>query len=636
MTQEKHKTTIAKEHIEQMAITALRTRLDKCYYLTYHIDSNDKTPSWDGEILIYKSIEDRKKTNLIGRVPIQLKGRRVDTVPTTPAYSIKRSDLQNYQNDGGVLFFVVYLLPNHKSAVYYNMLFSERAGELLASPTSDTKSINLSPFPDDKDQILSLIHHFYSNATPPLRLLNNLQVADLLISSRDKQDENPCRQFLISSYYSEHRGVLHHDACLYELQAGQLKRLSENDKKNLQGEASLAYRIKVGSQDYYDTCLITETYENISYKIGEMFELLLPKGTNKYILRKHQVSQSFVNYIHDLHFYMELCKTESFSINEIPVPTPGIAQQFNCNLSELQQHIEKCERLERLFKTLNINCRFNIYEISDQDCWFANYLCRAILDNELLPTWGPKLPTIISIAFMGQKILLSAIPQSDDGLYRIANLFTTPNARASYIDAEGKRRPATIFSVMRKSDFANAANLKLTDVLPSLQQFPATEIVDVANDIILKLLGAFDEAQDSTRQNELLQTAENIADWLLQNLSDVSQRAFVFLNRLQTLKRKNVQFTLDEQKFLIDILENVIPDNTVAQDALIRRELRFAAYLLLDVQAGAQYHWNTFDEDTQAFLRNYPIYRFFKLDDHSSVHAIPQETVPTPPAEPSA
>lgn len=61
------------KRIEESATTALKSALLKCPILDAYIDSNDKTPSWDGTVFVYKS-EDQKKENIKGRVPIQVKG----------------------------------------------------------------------------------------------------------------------------------------------------------------------------------------------------------------------------------------------------------------------------------------------------------------------------------------------------------------------------------------------------------------------------------------------------------------------------------------------------------------------------------------------------------------------------------
>lgn len=50
------------KRIEESATTALKLALLKCPILETYIDSNDKTPSWDGTVFVYKSDNQKKKT----------------------------------------------------------------------------------------------------------------------------------------------------------------------------------------------------------------------------------------------------------------------------------------------------------------------------------------------------------------------------------------------------------------------------------------------------------------------------------------------------------------------------------------------------------------------------------------------
>ena len=53
------------KRIEESATTALKAALLRCPILDSYIDSNDKTPSWDGTVFVYKSRRRRKKTSLV-------------------------------------------------------------------------------------------------------------------------------------------------------------------------------------------------------------------------------------------------------------------------------------------------------------------------------------------------------------------------------------------------------------------------------------------------------------------------------------------------------------------------------------------------------------------------------------------
>ena len=61
-----------KKQIEEMGACAVKAALLQCNYLASFISENDKTPSWDGNVFVY-TMENQKKENLMGKVPIQVK-----------------------------------------------------------------------------------------------------------------------------------------------------------------------------------------------------------------------------------------------------------------------------------------------------------------------------------------------------------------------------------------------------------------------------------------------------------------------------------------------------------------------------------------------------------------------------------
>lgn len=59
--------------IESYAVLAVTRALDLAPLLKCEINTNDKSPSWDGFVYFYRK-DDHKKENLGGRVPVQVKG----------------------------------------------------------------------------------------------------------------------------------------------------------------------------------------------------------------------------------------------------------------------------------------------------------------------------------------------------------------------------------------------------------------------------------------------------------------------------------------------------------------------------------------------------------------------------------
>lgn len=101
-----------------------------------NIRINEKGISWDGDLVIYNSInefENGIKSGREKRVPIQLKGKSYGDIEwkDTILYGLDTRDLKNYYNSSGCLVLVVLIMPNNKSYMYYNILSKSDIKELL-------------------------------------------------------------------------------------------------------------------------------------------------------------------------------------------------------------------------------------------------------------------------------------------------------------------------------------------------------------------------------------------------------------------------------------------------------------------------------------------------------------------------
>lgn len=95
--------------IERIAVQRVEDEVIENEELCPEIPVNDKSPSFDGEILVYNS-GSHKKSNLVGKVPVQVKGKHVEQLSEKiRKYSIERADLENYFKAKGVIFLLLRL-----------------------------------------------------------------------------------------------------------------------------------------------------------------------------------------------------------------------------------------------------------------------------------------------------------------------------------------------------------------------------------------------------------------------------------------------------------------------------------------------------------------------------------------------
>lgn len=145
--------------IETLSVNAVKNSIATSDILDQFISENDKEPSWDGNIYVYKN-KNKRKSELQGRIPIQVKGKECKKFPTNRvSFSISVSDLKNYLFDGGTILFVVYIRnTDAKTKIYYSSLLPIKLKNILDNTKNKqkNKSVKLSEFPtasDDKANI---------------------------------------------------------------------------------------------------------------------------------------------------------------------------------------------------------------------------------------------------------------------------------------------------------------------------------------------------------------------------------------------------------------------------------------------------------------------------------------------------
>ena len=131
--------------IERAATRAVEEYIDLLPQLEPKINSNDKTPIWDGDIYIYDK-ERQGVKNFLARVPVQVKGT---TNTDDDSYRIDREYIKAYHRDSGCVFFMVQEDKTYKPIrILYAMLSANDVNTKLQRNTQTIK-IDLKVVPTD-------------------------------------------------------------------------------------------------------------------------------------------------------------------------------------------------------------------------------------------------------------------------------------------------------------------------------------------------------------------------------------------------------------------------------------------------------------------------------------------------------
>ena len=119
--------------IEKGAVEALKRTIRLHNRMDEFLQSNDKEPSWDGDIYLY-SDNDLKSEHIEYIVPTQVKGMNDESLlkRNRITYPVKYKDLRNYRNNGGVCYFVIAISDNgEKATIFYSALTPIKLESLL-------------------------------------------------------------------------------------------------------------------------------------------------------------------------------------------------------------------------------------------------------------------------------------------------------------------------------------------------------------------------------------------------------------------------------------------------------------------------------------------------------------------------
>lgn len=183
--------------IEELGIIELRKSLAKTDFLESDIRINDKTPSWDGEVYLYKN---KKKTKEgIEKIAVQVKSIEKKTKKLIEkeniSYTIALNDMKNYFNDGGVIYFVIHVhmginnVENYQ--IYYISLLPFLIDNYLKKQMgSKNIKVRLRAFPLDNNEKIDIFNNFVINRKKQSILLGNRGLMNVNLENEFKNIKN--------------------------------------------------------------------------------------------------------------------------------------------------------------------------------------------------------------------------------------------------------------------------------------------------------------------------------------------------------------------------------------------------------------------------------------------------------------
>lgn len=582
------------EKIEEWSIDGLKGLLKKSEYIKSEINSNDKTPSWDGNLYLYNN-KKLKKEQLIAKVPIQVKGHEVneekDLNKEEITFSVKISDLKNYQNDGGVIFFVIYVLNSEEYKIFYRKLLPYDLKRILRNLEEGkiTKSIKLYTFPTDVKKIEEIIYYFqqdkkkqYSTAdaeTIDLLDLKNLEENMKRLSEiRGLSFSSTLDSLFDEEHYLYAEKILNIYTPIARMKVESMKTIVPLkiyiDKKECSQQAEVILK-----KDKIDLCISKCVY------IKQTAE---SKGALK-IERKGTLT----DFINGLNFIKSISTCKHFSIGDM-INSEKI-NGFDLNL--LQKDIDFFEKVKVLLKYLNVQKPLNMESLSERDLKNLDILYEYIVENKEFKIKNKK-DNGIEIYDVGNLKLIFLFLDLKNGKCSYYNFFDRYIIDRCKIIKKFNEKCVEypICILLTKDCFLKIDNINYELIKESIMNVKeySNEYGNDINTLVLELLKAYDEIKKSI----ILETAWDIIKWLKEKDNSI----YIVLNYYQIILRKRA-LNKEEIKSLKILEKN--EENA---------EMLLGINIILGNETNIKYYFGELTEKEKEVFKQYPIWNLVKID----------------------
>lgn len=576
------------KNIEREATIKIESMANSTMKIEPDVNSNDTKISFDGELVVYNS-EDLRKSNFIGKIQIQVKGKQVAKRGGKVIHrnNVKVNDLKVYEKEGGVYYFVVYLIVvNNKvidKQVYGKQLHLLDLRRLLQKKQ---KSVTIEMYEIENENVL------YSNCVKYLS---------------EKQSHNPLKQIKVKntgknlSYVAtpenivmDHRGFPLNDFYGYiDINSPELEATIPDSILSMEKIKRVKERkvIKNGEVLFEGKISFVVAKESTSIIINDIFKLQVFENSNKSTYSMMPFNK--LN-IEEKSFYIinEISKGGDFNIDNIELSI----NPFNINVTEIRDIINNLKnKISEYRNLIPIDKKLKPIDFNDQMNEIVGLI--ELLEYKRFENYNIQNNGYCKMQFSGKYIVLF---RYDDLLYNAYSNDFLSKFQAVVKEEEGEVQMPIIYTLTRDMivDVLNFDINVIKEIIVNDELDCKSEIKwEKLNNFALELIASYDE----TQKVDLL----DLADYILKNLLnfDYDKKFMNLINQAQIMKRRNI------------IDDGVISKLIELREKLINIDEKIAT-LYINVLSGskqeAKIRYENLDYADLEMFNAYPILKLYK------------------------
>lgn len=573
-----------KSIVELRSINKLEDVLTRTERIEPNIAKGDKIPSWDGEIIVYKSKE-INKSNIMGNIRVQVKGHQKDNIDKDRIkHPVYKSDLTNYKVDGGCIFFVVLMKNMDEFTIYYNSLLPYDLKLILDDFPDGKDSISLEflKYPrDDIEMQMKIFRSFVHNRNKQVGTVQ----ASFSLSKIDEEKAKSVENFSFTLFQTGEnpedmfKSAFKMPTYIYaDMMNGNISVPVQKMRVEQITTGEFSIPVCLNGKCYYDKIRIRMLEDDEQLLIGKSFVCSKKNGKMSFSL-KGRLSER----IRDLNFLLNIVngKKTILTVGDSFRAVFG-EDELSANYEEVQNNLLYMGMVKSALETLGVKEDLECDEFSQQDEWLLQVVIKSVIMGNLLIS-EEELPLVVNLRVAN--ITLPIVTKKEaNNAYKLTSLFDTENVLISADNGD----LISVHLAMKKSDFLLISNIDYNMIIKEITQQKYTETIDpLVTMFVLNGIMAFDESKNADLYDMLVK----VSNWQIEKRgNDIN-----YLNNYQLLKR-NRKLTIEE----ISKLNTIKMEN---QDL----HIKLGASILLESNTEIDAYWRKLDDEQKELFRKYPI-----------------------------
>lgn len=507
--------------IESLAVNAVEDFFAKIKRINPTIPVGDKEPSWDGFLYLY-SDDSMKKETMIGRIPVQLKGKTGEFVESL-SYPINTSDLRNYMREGGCIYFVVLINDRQERKIFYRMLIPVELQNILKGKEQQ-KSINvkMKPLEDSDDVYHSLVDFYHDMKKQTGSPIKTLSLKDLVDGNYDTF------RFSLSGFDANKESlesfITRKAICLYVKSTD----ANASDIPIREGRCFLKLiqdvkqAVSVNGTVFYKSFEKTNEKNKVILGIGHCLKVAFDSQNPIVMTFNIKLEATGLKSMQqDVLFVLNVLENKSFKIGDSPVDIPCDNESEKL-YALLKGKYAILHKVQLLLEQLHVVKDLDLSTMKKSDWATLEILTAGILDKKELAL-NVKESRLYNIK-VGNLMFLLLVCLQKSGKFRIYDYFT-PLSALKLISPEGYE--ASKYAVLEVDGYVRYDNIDFSNILPSISALKAKHeyVLDYAKFEVFNMLKAYCKlAGDKEKSVLLLNTSSDVIDWMIKESKDADEK----------------------------------------------------------------------------------------------------------------